>query len=373
MDGEGTLRSAPARRELGRAQDERSLILQRFGGSNRPLLVVSRRRKPEARRPEAQSVTPARWDGAMDDPLVALRSLAERQHGVVERAQARALGVERRRLARRVVSGECRWLTPDVLVFSAAPRTPNQVAMAAVLAAGPGAALADEAALAWWGLPGFELEPAVVVTPRRSRRHALGPVRATSVLPDHHLRVLRGVRVLSPERALVEVAPRVHPKRLERALDTAWVTGLASGPMLAVVLADLAGTGRPSQVVLRRLLAERGDDWIPPASRLEARFHDLVASAGDPPFRRRVVMSDADGVIGEVDCHDPDAALVVEIDSVRFHASPTDVAHDASRDARLGAIGLHVERVGEDELLRSPGRVLARVRRLRRARTARSA
>ena len=309
----------------------------------------------------------------MSDPLTDLRALARRQHGIVDRSQARALGVERRRLNRRVDAGECRWLTPQVLAFNAVASTSDSTAMAAVLAAGPAAVLACQAALAHWGIPGFSVDPPMVVTTTRTRRQVLGPVRVTSLLPDHHVAQVRGIGVCTAARALVDVAPQLHPKRLERALDTAWVKGLVSGPMLTTVIDELAGTGRPDPRQLKRLLAERGTDWVPPASGLEARFHDLIAGAGDEAFQRRVIISDSAGIIGEVDCYDPDAGLVVEIDSVRFHASPTDVAHDAARDARLAAIGIQVERVGELELLRQPSRVLARIRRVRRTRSARSA
>ena len=68
------------------------------------------------------------------------------------------------------------------------------------------------------------------------------------------------------------------------------------------------------------------------------------------------------------DVYDPDAALVVEVDSFRFHASPTDAAHDAWRDSRLAEMGIHVERVTEADLLRSPKAVVARIRHLRRTR-----
>jgi hypothetical protein len=307
------------------------------------------------------------------DPRHALRRLAADQAGLVTRGQARQFGVDRHWLSRRIAAGEWIALTNDVLQVAGSPRTPMQVALAPVLAAGHRAALAQGSTLSWFGIPGFSLTPTVVCVPSRTRRATLGTVVTSSVWPEYHRTVHRGIPVTTVARALTDVASQIHPKRLERALDTAWVKGLVSGPMLRLVADDLRGPGRPSLGEVDRLLDARGDDWVPPASLLEARFHDLIADAGDPPFRRRVILADARGVIGEVDCYDPDAALVVEVDSVRFHASPTDTAHDAARDARLHAIGVHVERVLEPELLRTPGKVLARVRRVRRDRTLRSA
>jgi len=309
----------------------------------------------------------------MHEALHALRQLAADQAGLVTRAQARALGVARYVLRTRIDRGEWRELTSDVLALVGSPPSPHQAALAAVLAAGPDAALSLASALAWWRIPGFDLSPTTVTVPRRIRRPTLGPVVTTSVWPDHHRTFERGVPVVTVARALVDVAPHIHPQRLERALDTAWVKGLVSGPMLAIVLDDLRARGRRRARELERLLADRGPDWVPPASRLEGRFHHLVDAAGDPPFQRRVIIADASGVVGEVDCWDPNARLVVEIDSVRFHAAPLDQAHDAARDARLRALGIHVERIGELDLFQRPNQVLERVRRLRRERTARPA
>lgn len=309
----------------------------------------------------------------MSDPFITVRELSRAQHGVVERAQMLDLGIDRRRIDRRVAAGECEWLTREVLRFRAVPITSDTLAMAAVLSAGTEAALCDEASLAHWGLPGFSIKPAGVAVPRRTRRQSVGPVRVSSILPRGHWRTIRGVRVTSVERTLVDVSSRLHPKRLERVLDTAWVKGLVSRAMLLSVADEVAGKGQRSQTQIRRLLADRGPDWVPPASGHEARFHELIAQSGQPPFQRRVNLGDNSGLIGEVDCWDPDAALVVEVDSMRFHAAPTDAAHDAWRDSRLAAEGIHVERVTEDDLLRRPQQVAARIRRLRQTRSPRAA
>ncbi len=304
----------------------------------------------------------------MAHTLQRLRQLAADQAGVVTRTQARDLGIDRYHLYRRIDAGEWKLLTPDVLILAGSPATPHQAALAATMAAGPDAALSMRSCLAWHEIPGFDLLPAHTTGPRRTRRPALGPVSTTSVWPAHHRTTRLGVPVTTVSRAFADLTPVLRPKRLERALDTAWARGLVSGPMLQQVINDLSRPGAPSLQPLQALLDERGQGWLPPASLLERRFHDLIAGAGLPPFERLVILGDERGVIREVDALDREAGLVVEIDSVTYHSSPTDLARDRAQDVRLHAMGLHVERVGEIELVNQSQKVLARVNRIRRQR-----
>ncbi|MBK5221858.1 MAG: DUF559 domain-containing protein [Acidimicrobiia bacterium] len=58
---------------------------------------------------------------------------------------------------------------------------------------------------------------------------------------------------------------------------------------------------------------------------------------------------------------------MVEVDSARFHTSPSDRRNDARRDVRLNAVGYAVHRVREADLLAAPQDVLAAVRAARSA------
>lgn len=302
--------------------------------------------------------------------LEPLRRLAADQAGLVTRTQARQIGIDRHHLSYRITAGEWQVVTTDLLLLVGSPATPHQSVLAATMAAGPDASLSMHSALAWCEIPGFDLLPAHTTLPRRTRRPTLGPVHTTNVWPDHHRTTRLGVPVTTVARALADLTPVIRPKRLERALDTAWAKGLVSGAMLQQVIDDLRRRGQPSLHPLQALLDQRGGDWTPPASLLERRFHDLIDKAGLSPFERLVIMGDEQGIIREVDAYDREAALVVEVDSIRFHSAPTDVARDQSQDARLRAIGLHVERVSELELTKQPTQVLARVNRIRRQRLA---
>lgn len=82
----------------------------------------------------------------LDDDL---RDMAEKQHGVVSRIQARAASPTVEALRHRLAGPDWELVTPRVLRLVGAPRTVLQDLMAAVLDAGPGSAASHRAAAPW--------------------------------------------------------------------------------------------------------------------------------------------------------------------------------------------------------------------------------
>ena len=241
--------------------------------------------------------------------------------------------------------------------------------MAAVLDAGPGAAASHQTAAAMWQLPGFAIEPIEVVGRRsRARRTARADVvvHEPKLLLPHHVVELDGVAVTTPSRVLFDLAgsPFVHPKRLERVLDTAWSRNLVSHASLSRMLDDLACRGRPGISLMRDIMAVRPPDHRPPGSSTEARFQELAAQCGLRRFERQRDMGDDDGWIGRVDFVDTERRLVVEVLDALFHGSLTDQHNDRKRWDRLAAAGVAVEVVDGFDLFHRPERVRTRLQRL---------
>jgi len=290
-----------------------------------------------------------------------LRDLAARQFGLVRADQARALGVTRSQLRRLADRGWSR-VAPSVFAVCGAPVTDAQRALVAIWAHGDFAALARISAAAWWDLPGFGLDPIEVIRRRDATERGMSQVHESRILAPHHIVERNGIPVTSPSRTIFDLAAVCHPGRVERALDTFWARRLVTYESLEMVVDELGRRGRTGTTLMRRLLADRHDEYRAPESGLEARFVALVEEAGDEPFERQVVLGDDDGPIGRVDFVDRCRRLVVETDSLRFHSSPSDRANDERRDARLRAIGYQVQRVGEVELVSRPRDVLETVR-----------
>lgn len=302
--------------------------------------------------------------------------LIRAQHGLVTTEQLREAGLNAKQIRWSVVSGRTARLSPRVLCVPAAPASAAQRLLAAVLDAGPGSAVSHTTALSWWGVPGFLLDELHVTHQRdgvhRPRRLA-DHVHDVVLLPGHHVRVLDAVPVVTPARALFDIAglPTVTAARVERALDNAWARRLVSGRALHAMLRELAKRGRPGIRVMREILEERGRGYEPPASGLEGRLVQILRRSGDRPLRRQVDTGDEHEWIGRVDFADDVLPFRLEVQSERFHASVLDRRADADRLGRLKAAGFVVATVTELDVWHRPTEVVAAVRRGRRQAMAR--
>lgn len=287
---------------------------------------------------------------------VELRALAERQHGVIARRQARALGASSEHLRRRVESPDWEALTSRVLWLVGARRTFRQRCMAAALDLGAGAAVSHESAAALWRLPGFPT--GAMHVSRASGRSSLATVHRTQV-PESHVRLFEAIPVTSPARTIFDLAGVLHPKRAERALDNALGRRLTTVPALRLVTEELAQQGRPGSALMRRLLADRAASYRAPESNLEARFESILEDAGVAVPLRQKEVGGADW-IGRVDYLDPARKVVVEIDSDLHHSALLDAEGDAQRDVALAEAGYTVLRISEHDLWRRPEDVVRR-------------
>lgn len=304
-----------------------------------------------------------------------LNELMSKQFGAVGRAQAREAGVERGPWVRRVRSGELEAKTPRVAVSPASTDCFERRATVGLLDAGPSSAISIESALAFYGVPGFALEPIHISRPRRDSRKPVEGViwHHPRLLPVTHVLEVNGLRVTTPARALADYVgvEGVHPKRAERVIETTWAARLVNRPLLDQMAEEWCERGRPGSAFLREYLASRPVDFVPAASNLARRFVSLIAEAGMPEPRSEVNVGDAAAWLGRVDCLDPELPLIAEIDSDRFHIAPLDVAHDDARNSRIERAGFTVVPFKEFEVWHRGREVVERWRterqKLRRA------
>lgn len=288
------------------------------------------------------------------------------QHGLATTAQLQAEGLSAYQVRRLIDGGVLIRLSPRIVRVAGARQTLAQRLLAAVLDAGPSAALSHTSALAWWGLPGF-LYDVIHVTHTRDKVYRRSPladhVHDVVLLPEHHLLKLEDVPTVCPARALFDIAGlrRVHPRRVERAVDNAWSRRLVSGFTLQTMLDELAERGRPGITVMRSILDERGPGYVPPASGLEGRVVQILKEAGQPPLLRQVDCGDDRGWIGRVDFKDPELPFILEVQSERFHASLLDQEADSQRFARLQAAGYIVTTVTDTDVWHRPRHVVVTV------------
>ncbi|MDQ3641069.1 MAG: type IV toxin-antitoxin system AbiEi family antitoxin domain-containing protein [Actinomycetota bacterium] len=289
--------------------------------------------------------------------------LAERQHGVFTLAQACAAGFTRSAILHRLSSGRWDLVGPGLYRMPGTARTWEQRLSGLVLASGPGAGASHRSAAALLGIPGFDRSGRIEAITLRPRRHRDPDYRVHRwrVLPDDHLTVVDGIRTTRVARTLVDLAGVLHPSRTGRAVDNCLAARTVTVGTLRAAFIELAQPGRKGIGVMRRLLEERGEDYEPPASELEACFLALLRRHDLPEPRRQVDAGDAAGWVGRVDFAYPQTSLLIELDSRRHHTAKLDVEADRLRDDRLRAAGWTVERFGWSDIS-APDRVLLLLR-----------
>jgi very-short-patch-repair endonuclease len=113
---------------------------------------------------------------------------------------------------------------------------------------------------------------------------------------------------------------------------------------------------------MRALIEPRLVHYAPFASGMEFRFGDLARRCGLTGFERQVNVGDEYDWLGRVDFIDRKRRIIVEVQSVRFHASMLDAARDAARVAALRAAGWIVVQVREHDLWYDADKVVADLR-----------
>ena len=286
--------------------------------------------------------------------------LAERQHGVLLRAQARELGLSPDAIQHRLDAGRWELVRAGVYRLCGSPRTWEQRVIAIVLGAGTGAVASHHTAAALWRLAGFRPHEVIDVTTARGRRprHPSGRLHRSLHLPPDHLGAMAGIPVTRPARTLVDLAGVIPPGRAERVIDNALNMGLVTTRDLNAVTAELTRPGRPGIALMRRLLDERGSGYVAPASELEARYLALTRAAGLPDPVRQHDVGDEQDWMGRSDYAYPPVRVLVELDSRRHHLAKLDFEADRARDNTRVAAGWRPLRFTWRMVTTSPRRVV---------------
>ena len=115
---------------------------------------------------------------------------------------------------------------------------------------------------------------------------------------------------------------------------------------------------------MRELAVERQPGTSATESRNEDRLEQLVAGAGLARLERQKVVGGATP-IGRVDHRDTELPVVIETNSLRFHASLSDQRDDEQRYQALVSAGFSVAAIWEDDLWSNTASVLGVVREAR--------
>lgn len=289
-----------------------------------------------------------------------LAELAGRQHGAVARRQLIALGFGRRAIEHMIATGRLHPVHVGVYLVGHRAPGPHTRHMAALLAAGQGAALSHSTAALVFGLPPGAAAGSIELTvPRQTmvRRPGLRVHRCADGLDEADLTTREGLTLTAPARTLLDIAPRLDDRALRWAIEEARIRAIATTADLLSVTGR--HPGRRGVAKLRASLDAVAGDPTLTRSEAERRLIDLVRRARLPRPRTNV-----DVAGWNVDLHWPEQRLVAEVDGFAYHGGRTAFERDRRKDADLQTAGQRVVRLSWRQVTREPAAVTALLARL---------
>lgn len=281
--------------------------------------------------------------------------VAARQHGRITTGQLASCGLDGSAVRRRVRMGYLHRVHRGVYTVGHAGATLHALFMQAVLAGGEGAALSHWASAALWDLvrwDGRDVDVTVRGSGGRLREGILFH-RSRSRRPRDVTRHY-GMRVTTPARALLEIAPQLSDHRLRRVVRKAEAERRGTLEQIADVLSRANG-----HRATRRLAAIVADGPIPTRSGHEDAVLDVILGAGlqRPQINQRLV---ACGTTYDADLRWPAQRLILEVDSA-WHDGRVAREDDGDRQADLEAAGERVLRTTRRQAVADPRRLIARL------------
>jgi very-short-patch-repair endonuclease len=276
--------------------------------------------------------------------------VAERQHGLLTRAQLTKLGFSDAQIQRRVSAGVLARVLPNVFRVVGSVPTVAQRRLAACLWVGPSAVLSHATAGSLMKLEGITTDEIHVTVPANERRRGHGIVVHGSVVSRHDLRIVDSVPCTSAARTLLDCAISLDDETLEAAFESARRMGLVTPATLQRSVAR-----RPGAAALRRVLAAA--EHRPAESRLEVKLARLLRES-------RLPVSTPQHRIGpyRVDRAWPEHRVAVEADGFEHHGKRLAWKRDRTRVAAIEAMGWRLVHVTWADVVERPAETLDRIR-----------
>jgi very-short-patch-repair endonuclease len=268
-----------------------------------------------------------------------IEQIARVQRGRVSRTQLLAVAIKRKAIARRVATGYLIQLHRCVFAVGHLAPTSLGDETAALLACREGAVLSHYTAARIWGI----LPPGsgdglihITVEGERTTRIPNTTVHRTRDLQPRDIRIHERLPLTSPARTVLDLAPLLTLRELERALDQALINHLTSPSQIRELL-DCA-PGRAGTIRLKALATRATTTRT--RSEAEERFLALIRAAELPHPEVNAPLHDY-----EIDFLWRDRRFAVEIDGYAYHSTRTAFEHDRRKDAHLQAAGFTTMRV----------------------------
>lgn len=265
-----------------------------------------------------------------------IAALARTQGGHVTSKQLQAFGLGRGAVWSRTAQGWLIRVHHGVYAVGHLPTNPVDHARGALLAAGSRSALMERSAAAGWRLYERWVYPLQVISPLRRRIPGL-EMHTCATLLGRDIHVRDGLRITSPARTLLDLAPHLRDRTLHRFHNELRMRRLIDNAQLL----DVAGRNprHPGAMRLHELAA--GSKGEPKRSGWEGDWPRFAKRYRLPTYEMNV------RVAGErVDVLFTPERLIVELDGWDTHGTRLAYESDRVRDAEiLAATGIPTMRI----------------------------
>ncbi len=291
-----------------------------------------------------------------------LAAVAARQRMLITVQDVYGAGGSTDHAIARVHGGRWRRVEHGVYLMMGADLDWHTRQLAAVLAAGPGAAASHFAAARLWGLPGFSRAPVELSIPRGTRFRRPG-IRTHESTDLERCTIVRRqlVPVTDANRTLLDVARFVGDPRSTRVIEAARRQQLVTWSTLISTLAAHARRGRPGIQRLRRVILAGAQREEVTDTDMELLVLGLLHEAGlpEPALHHRI--HDGSRFVAEVDLAYPQWKIAIECDG-SVHLDPEVHERDLARQNDLVLLGWTVLRFSWERVRARPLAVVSEVR-----------
>ena len=290
-----------------------------------------------------------------------LRILAEAQHGVVTRDQARQIGITDRVWYRLHDSGVLHRLHKGVAILVGYPTSRLQRMIAATASAGEHTIVSHRSAGELWGVWNADEDDPIdiIVGDRRFRPRLPGVIAHVPRDLDELAPIRRQqMRTTLPGRTLLDIAA-VEPQAVSSVIERMLLAGLIDRRRIAAVVARHSRQGRAGIGPVREVLATWPYADKASESVLEYHLQRILGSTPLPPFETQVEVGPY-----RLDFGWPRWKVGAEADGWGKFESRDDFARLAARDMYLQSKGWSIAHFLWRDIVRRPGFVFRSVREL---------
>jgi very-short-patch-repair endonuclease len=262
---------------------------------------------------------------------------------------------------RRISTGMWLILHEGVYRLASVAESWEQSLTAALLWASQDAAISHRSAARLWEMEGLEPAPLELSTVRNLRRSGLIVHRVKQLSP-HLVTNLKGFRVTTPDKTLLDLGTVLSIDRVEQALEDALRRRLTSLPRLRWLVRN--SPNARGITALRSLLDLRPKGWRPTDSALEVEMLQLLRAAGLPKPDVQCPILYGRRVVARADFAYPQAKLVIEVEGYRYHSGREAWTSDLARRNLLARLGWRILHVTYDDLRARPGEICVDIARM---------